>query len=288
VKCTNCGREASGKFCSNCGVALGGVACPNCGHEPPAGARFCNQCGGPLGARPTASPPAADDGAPAAAKGATAPAARKPSPAPAKRARDSASGDGGDNTLWVVGGVVLVGITLVALYPIFSPQNKNVGDPQQTSQTAPGTGPSGVDLTQMTPREAADRLFDRVMRAVAAGDTQEATNFLPMAINAYDMARPLDLDGRHHVAMLKLEGGDNEGALAEAEAGLEEYPNHLLLLGAAAEAQLAMGDTAQARTYYQRMLDAWDEELPSARSEYELHAGLQPILRQSAEELLGG
>jgi len=182
----------------------------------------------------------------------------------------------------VVAGVVLVGIILVALYPIFSPQNQNVGAPVGSTTGAP------PNLDTMTPREAADRLFDRVMRSVAAGDTQDAANFLPMAINAYDLARPLDLDGRHHVAMLMLESGDNEGALAEAEAGLEEYPNHLFLLGAAADAHLAMGDTAQARNYYQRMLDAWDDELPSARPEYELHVNLQPILRQSAEEFLGG
>lgn len=179
---------------------------------------------------------------------------------------------------------------LVALYPIFSPQSKNVGPPVQTA--APGSAAAGsasnVDLTTMTPREAADRLWDRIQRAVEAGDTQEVISFLPMAIGAYEVAKPLDQDGKYHLSTLMMQALDNEGALEVAEAGLAENPDHLMNLAAAADAALALGDSASARTFYQRMMDAWDGEIAANRPEYLAHTNLQPILRQKAEALLGG
>ena len=36
------------------------------------------------------------------------------------------------------------------------------------------------DLTTMTPVEAANQLFDKVMRAVTTGDSTEAQQFMPM------------------------------------------------------------------------------------------------------------
>ena len=199
-------------------------------------------------------------------------------------ARTAAPVAGQNNTLWVVGGVILVGVMLVALYPIFSPQSKNLVPPQQ----AAGGDASSIDLTTMTSREAADRLWTRVMTAISAGNTQEVVNFLPMAIGAYELAEPLDLDGKYHVSMLKLEGQDNDGALAAAEEGLELYADHILNLGAAGDAAMALGDTVTARTYYQHMMDVWDVEVASGRQEYELHKGIQAVLRRSAEALLGG
>jgi hypothetical protein len=211
---------------------------------------------------------------PASKPRATAPTGGRPVPA----------AGGQNNTLWVVGGVVLTGVMLVALYPIFSPQSKNIVAPPPSA-----SGPaSNIDLTTMTPRQAADRLWNRVMQAVADGNTTEVTNFLPMAIAAFEVAEPLDLDGKYHLSALKLEGQDNQGALDTALEGLELYPDHLLNLAAAAEASLALGDSAQARAYYQQMMDVWSTELATEREEYQAHEKLQPVLLQSAAALLGG
>jgi Double zinc ribbon len=277
LKCDNCGRNASGKFCSNCGASLGSSACPTCGHTPPAGARFCNQCGGTISTAPQAS-----TGQTQASTGQLQANAGQPSANARVSGRPSPAGGGQNNSLWVVGGVVLAGVMLVALYPIFSPTSKNLAPPQQAAPA------SSVDLTTMTPREAADRLWNRVMQAVSDGDTQEVVNFLPMAIGAYEVAEPLDLDGKYHLSALKLEGLDNEGALGVAEAALEIYSDHLLNLAAAAEAALALGDSTLGRSYYQRMLDVWDAELATERDDYESHKNMQPILLRSAEALLGG
>jgi hypothetical protein len=173
---------------------------------------------------------------------------------------------------------------LVALYPIFSPSSRNFNTPPP----APVPSAANIDLSTMTPREAADKLWNRVMRAAFEGDSEEVFNFLPMAISAYEVAEPLDLDGKYHLSALKLEAVDNEGALAVAQSGLESHPDHLLNLAAAAEASLALGDSASARTYYQHMRDVWDAELATDRVEYLAHEQLQPVLLQSAEALLGG
>jgi tetratricopeptide (TPR) repeat protein len=150
----------------------------------------------------------------------------------------------------------------------------------------PGSGPSSLDLTSMTPREAADRLFNRVMMAVEAGDSTEAAGFLPMAISAYEIAEPLNADGLFHLAMLKQTAGDFQGALEAALAGLEDNPDHLLNLAAAARASHALGDDAAARERYTRLLEAWDEETASGLVDYEDHPGQLPTLREEAEAFL--
>ncbi|MEX0856048.1 MAG: hypothetical protein WD056_00615 [Gemmatimonadota bacterium] len=152
-----------------------------------------------------------------------------------------------------------------------------------------GLGPApNVDLSSMTPREAADNLFDRVMRAVANDNTTEANNFLPMAIAAYEMATPLDADGLFHLSLLQRAGGELDTALATARSGLEENPDHLLNLSGVAAISLQLGDTASAREYYTRMLDVWDREIAADRVEYTEHAPLLPLLREDADALLGG
>ena len=85
----------------------------------------------------------------------------------------------------------------------------------------------------MTPREAADRLYDRIMRAASAGDSAEALAFLPMALDAYNLVVPLDADGHYHVSLLHALGGDYHMAREVADRALADVPSHLLLLGAA-------------------------------------------------------
>jgi hypothetical protein len=137
----------------------------------------------------------------------------------------------------------------------------------------------------MTPREAADRLFNRVMTAVSAGDPTEAGTFLPMAIAAFELAEPLDTDGKFHVVLLRLTGQFNAEALEGAEEILLEQPNHLLGLAMAGDASLALGDSAGARGYYQRWLDAYETEMAKNLLEYRDHAPMFPEMQATAEAL---
>ena len=152
---------------------------------------------------------------------------------------------------------------------------------------ARGTGAAAVDLSSMTPREAADRLFNRVMTAVSTNDSTEVVSFLPMAIRAYELAEPLDADGMFHLSMLHLTATLDEEGLADAEAILEELPDHLLGLAAAGDASLALGDTASARVYFTRWLDVYDVEIARDVPEYQDHTQMIPGMRTRAEALVG-
>ncbi|MFQ5538407.1 MAG: hypothetical protein ACE5GJ_13265 [Gemmatimonadota bacterium] len=146
-------------------------------------------------------------------------------------------------------------------------------------------GPGVTDITQMTPREAADRLFDRVMRTISAGDTAAALGFQPMAVQAYQRAEPLDADGLFHQSLLELLT-DPPAALATAKRILEMDPDHILGLGAAAEAARAMGDDEAAAEFYRHLLEAYDAQAARSLPEYEGHSGLLSAYRAEAEAFL--
>ncbi len=255
MKCSNCGSETSGRFCSDCGAAQGAATCPKCGQESAAGARFCNQCGTAVGAT---------SGEAEAAAGANSPTG------PVNQA------------VWYMAGALMVGLILVVAYPVYGP-GRDIPAPAPTAST----GASGVDLSSMTPRQAADRLFNRVMSAASAGDAAEVTNFLPMAIGAHELVADLDADGKFHLVLLRLQGSLNDEALDAAEEILAEQPEHLLGLAGAADASLALGDSASAREFFQRWLDAYDAEMAKNLPEYSDHSGIFPTMRATAQALIG-
>ena len=190
----------------------------------------------------------------------------------------------GANIGWWMSGALMVGLILLIAYPVISP-DRQASTPPPASSGA--TGAAAVDLSSMTPREAADRLFNRVMTAVSTNDSTEVVSFLPMAIRAYELAEPLDADGTFHLSMLHLTATLDEEGLADAEAILEELPDHLLGLAAAGDASLALGDTASARVYFTRWLDVYDVEIARDVPEYRDHTQMIPGMRARAEALVG-
>ena len=177
----------------------------------------------------------------------------------------------------------MVGLILVVAYPVYGPGRGSSGPPPPATPA----GASNVDLSTMAPRQAADRLFNRVMAAALAGEATEVRNFLPMAISAHEMVEDLDADGKFHLVMLRLQGSQNEDALVTAEGILAQQPDHLLGLAGAADASLALGDSASARAFYQRWLDSYDSEMAKDLSEYGDHSVLLPTMRATAHALLG-
>lgn len=280
-KCPACGKTAEGKFCSWCGASLDERHCTQCGAPSEPGARFCNACGAPLG---TGSAGGTSSGAGAKA-GKGAPGASPPT----RRGRTAASEEDTSTSpvVWGVAGLVMVALILAVALPA-------VQSAREASETpaAPVAGQGGstgaVDLASMTPRQAADQLYDRIMRTSSAGDSAGAAFFLPMAVQAYDRARPLDADGLFHLSLLQRMAGDPEAGLATAREGLAVQPNHLLILATAAGAAAEMGDTATAQEYYDQLLASWDDEMGKGLPEYEAHAGMMPEIRQEAESFSGG
>ncbi|MEX2531102.1 MAG: hypothetical protein WD960_10050 [Gemmatimonadota bacterium] len=159
--------------------------------------------------------------------------------------------------------------------------------PMGAQGTAPGLGPApNVDLSSMTPREAADRLFNRVMGALGDGDEAEVASFLPMAIDAYQLVPNLEADGQFHLSLLQHASGDYAGALETSEAALETQPNHLLNRYAAGEAARELGNDELAAEHFEHLLEIFDEESAQVLPEYREHSTFLPTIRQTAEEFL--
>lgn len=262
--CPECNRPATGNFCQHCGANLGGRFCNQCGSKVSAGAQFCNQCG-------------------AKSAGATRSAHREA----------AASVLTGQNLAWWVAGaamfalIVFVGVSMVRPGPGAAPGSTptEAGGAQTATPSAGGTPP---DISNMTPIEAADRLFNRVMASVSAGDSAQAQAFMPMAIAAYQRARPLTLDGLFHLSMLNRTAGNFEAALAQAYEIIDEDPNHLLGLAAAAEAAVELGELDEAETHYRRVLEIYDEESQRDLEEYTSHSLIVGAVRDDAERFLAG
>ena len=274
VACPSCNyreESAGANFCSRCGAALRGPPCADCGAATEPGDRFCTKCGVPLGRR----------AARARAAG-----------------RDAAGTDGGGpRTAWLPWAITAtLGLAVIAVLVVRDGGREITMTPPPAAggaQSPAALGPTNaVDLNSMTPREAASRLFTRVMSAVEAGDRGQADMFLPMAIASYDLIGTLSLDDRFHLSLLHATAGDGVSALAVAEAGLALRPTHLLCLAAAAEAALLLGDNARATAHYQTLVDVYDDEIRVDFEEYGTgetgHASLLPVLRDEAAAFLAG
>ena len=264
--CPSCGSMETGKFCSQCGSSLEAPACRKCGNAIPAGGRFCNMCGTPVAA-----------------------GAKRPvvggEPAPA------AAGAGKSNLPWAIAGAAVLVIAAAMILPRLGGEQEPVpvaGAPSAGPVGAPAGGAAGVDLSSMTPREAADRLFNRVMQAAESGDTAQARSFAPMALAAYGMVPELDLDGQYHMAVIQLTTRDSEAALATANGILAAEPTHLFGLATAAEAHQQLGNREQAVELYRSFLENYDAEVGTNRVEYRDHAAVLPTLRQQAVSFIGG
>jgi hypothetical protein len=290
--CPACGVAASGNFCQNCGTDLGGQFCNQCGEQLPTGSKFCGQCGTqlepgavrlghaqPEGAAPSGSRGEGGSGAP-----------RSPRPS-AERRQAAREVVGGQNLPWWIAGVAMF---ILILFVGNSMVRPGPGPVPSTSGPVPSagggaaTGGVAPDISNMSPIEAADRLFNRVMQATSAGDSAQAQAFLPMAIAAYQRARPLTLDGIFHLSMLNRTAMNLEAALDNALEILEQDPNHLLGLAAAAEAAIELGEPDEAEVHYRHLAAIYDAEVQRALPEYDQHSLIVDVLKEDAERFLAG
>lgn len=136
--------------------------------------------------------------------------------------------------------------------------------------------PSGEELAAMTPREAADRLFDRAMREKEAGNEAAATQFATMGLAAYERVTgpALDSDARFHMGLLALSIGDFRRARGEAESLLAGDPQDLfglLLLVRVAEEE-ALPEERERRLAALRA--AVEAGVSPGSPRFELHANL--------------
>ena len=183
---------------------------------------------------------------------------------------------------WVAVGVA-AGALVVAL-SVFVGRDS----PPSPFLSAGSTLSQAPDLSKMTPREAADRLFNRIMTAAEHGDAQEALRFVPMALQAYELLGPLDNDARYHVGLIHVTAGDMESARAYVAMLRQSVPDHLL--GIMLEHTIAKqrGDQDGGGHAYNTFLAAYDAAVVTGRAEYRDHQSGIDSFRRAAKASIGG
>jgi hypothetical protein len=135
-------------------------------------------------------------------------------------------------------------------------------------------GPPGAtrapDISNLSPRERADRLFDRMMRLSSEGKADSVQFFAPMALSVYQ-SLPLDADLRYDYGRVAEVAGESAIATAQADSILAADSNHLLGLVLAVRAAQLRGDSTAASGFRQRLLAAEPTESPKRLPEYERH-----------------
>jgi Double zinc ribbon len=248
VTCPRCSAQASGHFCANCGAPLAGALCVGCGSALTPGAKFCHRCGAAVGATPSR---AAQGGLSAALP-------------------------------WAVAAIALVALVALVAGQHFNAARAASGavasESQQSALAQPdvdeptgGAPARAPDISTLSPRERADRLYDRIMRLESEGKRDSVQFFAPMAISAYRMLPEQDADSRYDLGRIAEVAGATSVARAEADSILEKNPTHLLGLILAMRTAKLAGDEKGAELFARRLLAVEPAERRKSLPEYQRH-----------------
>lgn len=189
---------------------------------------------------------------------------------------------------------VLIGLVALALVMLVAVVAYSVGrssQPAATAATAPfgAAGGAAPDISNMSPREQADRLFNVVMSAHEQGDVARMNQFAPMAVQAYSLLGPLDPDAHYHVGLMSAVMGNQDEALARADSMEAAVPNHLLALMLRNSVTQMRGDEAQSIAVQRKFLDVYDAQMATQRQEYLDHqSGITGFKTQAENRVRGG
>ncbi len=182
--------------------------------------------------------------------------------------------------------IAVVGAILVSALGYFATQQKDRSIPRQSDVvSSSGQFEQPVDLSTMNPREAADRLFNRVMIADESGDTAQAMQFAPMALQAYQRVDPPDADIHYHMGLISLVLGNLDEARQQIEKVKRDSAEHLLGLALAMRVAKRVGDDKAASDILARFAAAYDAEIGRGKPEYEAHRNTIERLHASATGL---
>jgi predicted nucleic acid-binding Zn ribbon protein len=244
--------------CPGCGIESDGRFCSSCG-TPLRGQSHCASCGTKLaaGARFCTGCGEATDG---------------------RRSNLSVP--------WMVAGAAILTAIFIILLPVIR------GDAPRPAPPFAGSTSATADAGQPpplagTPREQADRLFNRIMQEQSAGNIDQARFFTPMATQAYQAAEPLDADGLYHLSLIQAVAQDYPAAIATANRILDAAPTHLLGLAALAEAAAASGDSAAAVIAWTTFLDNLATERAKPLTEYTDHTPILSTYEEAARGMTG-
>ena len=213
-----------------------GLKCPTCRTALQPDAKFCHKCG-----------------------------------APTRGKRDVMQWDRRNITL--VG--VMITLSTAGLAIVLSNVTTDPRDlpspPRSDIASSPARPGQPVDLSTMSPRQAADRLFNRVMSAEQRGDTAQVEQFGPMALQAYQLVDRLDSDAHFHIGLIALALGDLDEVRKQVGKLEQDSTDHLLGLALAHEVAKRDGDEQSASDILARFAAAYDAEIGTGKPEYQAH-----------------
>ncbi len=209
--------------------------CAACGAPLGDRAKFCHRCGTPRG----------------------------------EAGRPAASGGAAVVLPWIVAGIAL--LCLLAFIVGQNWRRARAPAPGPVAAAAPGVQ-RAPDISQMSPQERADRLFNRVMTYVSEGKSDSVTFFAPMAIQSFEALAPLNPHQRYDLGLLAVVSGDGALARAQADTILRADSSHLLGLILAMRAAGLDLDTAARERFAARFTRALATERAKRLPEYVDHA----------------
>lgn len=183
----------------------------------------------------------------------------------------------------------VAGAALGALVAVLAMRGTGAGSGEQArSPTAPSSQLPAPDISQMSPEERANRLFNRIMIYAEAGKTDSVRIFLPMALGAYSQLGALDADDRYHIGLLQLAGGNPAAALAQADTIARAIPTHLFIYVLRAHAYQQQGNRQGERRAYADFLKNEPAETARNRPEYADHREALTSFKTEAERQARG
>ena len=254
--CPSCGAPATGKFCRRCGAGLGPQTCRACQAELRPEARFCDSCGTPVAG-----------GLPVPTDGASRP-----------------------GNAWLYAGVGAL-VILALVYVLARGEKKAQVAAVPAGVEAPFAGGAAAgtppDISNMSPRERFDRLYNRIMSAEQSGDQATLARFTPMALMAYGQLDTVDTEARYHAAILYLHTGQVAAAQALADTIQAQHPGELVGYLIRINAARWARDTAALPGIYRAYLKHYDAEIAAKRPEYQGRTEALADLRREALAAVG-
>ena len=187
---------------------------------------------------------------------------------------------------WAVTAVALVAFIALLAGKSFSRSGAPAaGAPSEagvTFESVQAPARASTDISQLTPEQRADRLFNRVMLLNGEGKTDSVQFFAPMAIAAFEQLGRLSADQRYDLGRIAEVAGALPLARAQADSIRLEQPSHLLGLVLAARVALLARDGPALRQAQSRLLAVERAELARGLPEYQRHeADIMSALAQA-------